>query len=520
MKKVCTVVDIATTKVQMPSISNTVIIATYTLNSNINISELETYVNNGGKVIIGVIPYINNGYQSLYRKLGIYDFGENVKIKGVRFKEDFLINSKGMSFEGEFIDGISLDARIESKCNVYVESYDKLPVIWDVEYGKGKFLVVNSDMLVYKSNRGVLSGALMAVNDNYIYPIFNMRLMHIDDFPAPSPEGYNEQILKDYRRDVSEFFRDVWWPDIMQGIFKYDIKYTGYIIESYSDKVQEPFYDSKFDNRNLVMYGRELLKNNGELGFHGYNHMPYAMEGFAKFDIGYTPWLTGTDMILSMKEFQRYVNSAFPNYKVRCYVAPSNIISPEGRTYLKKGFPDISIISASYIPDETADEYEQEFEISDSGHSNMPRITSGYHDLEEERWLLINGITSIGTMSHFVHPDDVLDDERNNGLNWETMLKEYNTFLDVQKEKYPWLKPLTSSEGEVEMKKLLDSKIYLDYEKDKIYGYCDNFYDNLSFVLKTNNKVISVNGGRVEKIDNNKYLFYAEKSQFNILLGE
>ncbi len=37
--------------------------------------------------------------------------------------------------------------------------------------------------------------------------------------------------------------------------------------------------------------------------------------------------------------------------------------------------------------------------------------------------MIYNGITINGVFSHFIHPDDILDPERNHGLSWESLKK-------------------------------------------------------------------------------------------------
>ena len=56
------------------------------------------------------------------------------------------------------------------RVQVYMQSDKEIPLIWDIEDGKGKYLVINSDLLSQKSNRGIVAGAMMSINDEYMYP--------------------------------------------------------------------------------------------------------------------------------------------------------------------------------------------------------------------------------------------------------------------------------------------------------------------------------------------------------------
>ena len=41
--------------------------------------------------------------------------------------------------------------------------------------------------------------------------------------------------------DISNFYTNVWWEDILDWEDKYGIVHTGMIIEDHSDTVEEPF---------------------------------------------------------------------------------------------------------------------------------------------------------------------------------------------------------------------------------------------------------------------------------------
>lgn len=88
-----------------------------------------------------------------------------------------------------------------------------------------------------------------------------------------------------------------------------------------------------------------LLNHGGELGFHGYNHMPLCLENFdykGLYD-GYTLWKSTEDMEKAVTELGEFSSEIFPQQKFSIYVPPSNILSQEGRKALKESMPDISV---------------------------------------------------------------------------------------------------------------------------------------------------------------------------------
>jgi len=89
------------------------------------------------------------------------------------------------------------------------------------------------------------------------------------------------------------------------------------IIETYNDRVKPPFNNPpEMDADNLIIYGREILRNNGELGIHGYNHQSLAERGYIKQDLDYKPW-EKEDMAGSIREVLRFARSGFPEYSFK-----------------------------------------------------------------------------------------------------------------------------------------------------------------------------------------------------------
>ena len=79
--------------------------------------------------------------------------------------------------------------------------------------------------------------------------------------------------------DIADFYTQVWWNDVYNLGKEYGIRYTGLVIEQYSDQVEGPF-ERNSDTQRYEYFGNMLLDAGGEIGFHGYNHMPLCLENF------------------------------------------------------------------------------------------------------------------------------------------------------------------------------------------------------------------------------------------------
>ncbi len=315
------------------------------------------YVKDGGHLVFLMRPLTDKSFENIASILGISDYSRKaVNIKGIDIASHIMIGAEGFNSDSSIIENSSLEASIDDTCTVFIESFEGNPMLWEKEYEKGKFIVFNGTMLNAKVNRGLLVSALGLSKDVFIYPIMNIKMVDIDDFPSPIPDGTDPNIFKEFGRDISQFYREIWWSDMIKLSKKYDIKYTGFVIETYNNTTTPPFRKANSDElKNLIFYGRELLSIGGEIGLHGYNHQSFAPEGYIKQDLGYNSWSSIEGMRSSVQELIRYIHTIFGKYDVRAYVPPSNILSPEGREAVVTADSNITIIASEYKINEEGD---------------------------------------------------------------------------------------------------------------------------------------------------------------------
>jgi hypothetical protein len=485
-----------------------------------NIGTVSEYVNNGGYVLFANWLEMDHTFNQIYRKLGILSSSEPFQAQGIKLESNVLIGEKGLIIDDPFVINTTNRIEIDDSSDLLASSIEGMPLMWRRDYGKGAFIVFNGTMLTEKINRGLLAGGISLLEPNFIYPIFNSKQLFIDDFPAPIRKGITASIYKEYHKDIPQFYRDIWWPDMLKAAKNAGLKYTAVLIQSYNDQVDPPFNSPvDEDHNNLISYGREIIKSGGEIGIHGYNHQSLQMNDEIADNYGYKVWSSTSEMSQSIAEVLKYTNISFPNYKIMSYVPPSNMMSPEGREALKEVWPDLTVISSLYEEDATNMSYVQEYEVAEDGIIEMPRITSGYVDTPFERWAEANTITSLGIYSHFIHPDDVLDEIRGKQLSWEQLSKAFSSKLERLKKTYPWLRPMTATEGAIEIEKILNSKVKWTHDVDAIRGEISYFQDDNYFVLRTERSIAQLENCTVSQIDENTYLIRATEAKFQIGLG-
>ena len=116
-----------------------------------------------------------------------------------------------------------------AKVYAHVNEKNGQPVIWENQYGKGKFVVDNFG-LYEKAVRGFYAASYSLLTDVGVYPVINGSAFYLDDFPSPVPEGDATYVKRDYGMSISDFYMDVWWPDMLELASNHNIRYTGVIL--------------------------------------------------------------------------------------------------------------------------------------------------------------------------------------------------------------------------------------------------------------------------------------------------
>lgn len=483
-------------------------------------SQLELYVEEGGYFFLARMDHPGNVLTQIYRKLGIVNFWYVIGVEDIYFTSDLLIGQKGVLFSDDYFYNDSLSLELDHDSELLAKTKNQTPLIWRVNYGDGAFMVYNGNNLGMKSNRGLIVGAISLMVPDYIYPIFNSKLFYIDDYPAPMSAEINHKIYSEYEKNNAAFYKDVWWPDMIKVARKYDLKYTAVAIQDYNDDVEAPFSEmNKEDLTNMIIFGREVIKSGGEIGIHGYNHQPLQFrQEIADYYDDYYVWNSIEDVKASIKEVVKYLNKAFPNYKVVSYVPPSNILSVEGRQALIDMWPDFRVVSSLYEEDPLGYAYVQEFEIADDGILEMPRITSGYSDAPDMKWLEANVMTSLGFISHFIHPDDIFDTKRSGDKGWSELYEDFEAMLSRMETNYPWLRPQTSGDAAMNLGYVLSSQMHRNSSEHSIDVTLENQHVTQYFIVRSNKKIGKLTNCEVTKIGDGTYLVATRSEHFTIEL--
>ena len=478
--------------------------------------ELCDWVSEGGNALFAMTLQKTAYTSIIEQKLGIISSGyENTVVDSIYFEPDFMLGG-GQAYEitDPYDSAWSVQLSEQAKVHAQVEDENGQPVIWENQYGKGKFVVDNFG-LYEKAVRGFYAASYSLLTDVGIYPVINGSAFYLDDFPSPVPNGDGTYVKRDYEMSISDFYMNVWWPDMLELASDHGIHYTGVMIENYEDATDGTIEKQK-DTKRFEYFGNMLLHQGGELGYHGYNHQPLSLSNTDYGDVlPYGTWKNQSAMKKAVKELVRFGDEIFPSTSMSVYVPPSNVLSAEGRRMLAEDFPQIRTIASNYFTGEFA--YVQEFEVAEDGIVEQPRIISGAIIDGYMKMAALSELNMHFVNSHFIHPDDLLDEDRGAALGWEKLKGNLSNYMDWLDDSAPSLRQLTGSElsGAIQRygavtftKTVTDQAIRLEL---------DNFYDEVYFMVRINEGTPGdVSGGKLTHLTGNLYLLKAKEPTVTI----
>ena len=478
------------------------------------------WVYDGGNVLFPITMQ-KEAYSSVIdSKLGIVESSyENAVVNSIYIEEGFMIGG-GRGFEipdgYESAREIRLDAD-KVKIYAYTDDETKLPLIWEAPYGKGKFVVDNFG-LCEKATRGLFSASLSLLTDISVYPVINGSVFYLDDFPSQIPSGNSDYIQRDYQTSIRDFYVNIWWPDMMNFADTCGLKYTGLAIECYDDTV-DGSTEIAPDKGTFLNFGNMLLRQGGEIGYHGYNHQPLCFDNCDYKGIyDYKTWENYDAMKSAFNELESFCEELFPDVKMQVYVPPSNILSKEGREFLLREYPQIKTISGIYFQDADLDfTCVQEFDVSSNGVVDQPRISYGCKLEPFSQLAAFSELNFHYVNTHFTHPDDALDPERGAELGWKQLKNHFNEYLSWLYTSSPNIRNFTGSELSAAIQRYVALTVSKEITDNKMIIKLGNFYDEAHLLVRFNEKTPeAVDGGVLTNITGNLYLLEANKDTVTI----
>lgn len=477
-----------------------------------HLTDLMSWVSAGGSLMLGMTPESSGYLQAIAPKLGIDTVGyEYTTAESIVPSKDFMIGG-GQRYEFSDPFKSSLLVSLRETAHVWAKTGDtEAPLIWSSDCGSGRTVVCNIG-IYSKVMRGFYAAAISLLGGATAYPVINSAVFYLDDFPSPVPSGDGTYIKRDYGLSIADFYTRVWWPDLQKLAQKYDIRYTGVMIENYEDVVNQVEPVRQADTTQFRYFGGMLLQMGGELGFHGYNHQPLAL---SDTDYGtmydYKTWKNGETLVAALNELIAFQDEVLPNAHGTVYVPPSNILSSRARKIIGKDEPRIKTIASTYFEDGTDLPYVQEFGVASDGIVEQPRIVSG--GMVDDTYMRLAAVSELNmhyVSTHFMHPDDLLDPDRGAKEGWEVYKGGLTDYLDWLTTSAPDLRHQTGSECSGAIQRFSSVTVSVDTSDDAWTLSLGNFHDEAWLMFRANNgEPGAVSGGEITHLTGNLYLVKA-----------
>ena len=480
--------------------------------------DLMSWVEQGGSALFGVMPDKTGYLDVIAAKMGIQSSSWEYKmVESIVPSEGFMLGG-GQRYElsDPYESAQSVALREEAK--IYAETGDEgVPLIWANDAGKGR-IVVDNIGVYERVLRGVYASSYSLLQSAAAWPVINSAVFYLDDFPSPVPGGDGKYIRRDYGLSIADFYARVWWPDIVQLAEKYGIHYTGVMIENYEDDtLSSPQRQS--DSERFRYYGGLLLRQGGELGYHGYNHQPLVLPDTDYGNLyDYHQWPNADAITAAMNELIAFQEEVLPYAKGSVYVPPSNIMSAEGRKVLAETVPQIKTIASTYFEDGTSLPYVQEFDVAEDGIVEQPRIVSG--GMVGNTYMHLAAFSELNfhfVSTHFMHPDDLLDKDRGAAEGWEVYKSGLEDYLSWLEEAAPDIRKQTGTECSGAVQRFSALTVSMQETEDSWQLGLGNFVDEAWLLFRANEGAPGrISGGTLTHLTGNLYLLKAENSTVTI----
>ena len=483
-----------------------------------HVLQIMQWVKKGGGVMFAMTPEKTGYLDVIGPQIGIESSAyKYVVTEGITPSKDFMLGGgQTYMFSDPFKSSLSVALNDRAQVEA-VSSNGRTPLVWRSSVESGTAVMCNIGIYV-KMVRGFYASAFSLLSSAMAYPVINSAAFYLDDFPSPVPSGNGKYIKRDYNMSISEFYSQVWWPDLVRLAERYGIRFTGVMIENYGDDTKnDPVRQT--DNTQFEYYGGLLLRQNGEIGYHGYNHQPLVLPNT---DYGneytYVQWPNRKAIVDSLNELIAFQKTVLPAATSSVYVPPSNILSREGRQIIGEDVPQIRAIASMAFPPDSSLEYVQEFGVAADGVVEAPRIVSG--SMVNNSYMRLAAVSELNmhyVSTHFMHPDDLLDEDRGAKEGWETYRKGLEDYLDWLEQSAPSIRMQTGTECAAAVQRFSGLTVSMATSDDSWDLHLGNLIDQGWLMFRANNGTPGrVRGGSLTRLTGNLYLLKATSATVHI----
>lgn len=449
----------------------------------IGAEELENFVAGGGRVILAAGLAYRDQDSGLWPVLGITEKFGRMKYSGFSFEKPLLPVQPDRAVYGG--DGVSARIQVADDATVYIrDTDDEVPILYTYAYQNGGVCVINGTFLADIRCAGLLTGAVCALYEDFIYPVLGVKAVFLDNFPM-STYISDETCKNLYGCSVGNFVEEVAWP-CFQGIsLRTDTPYTLGIPAAAPAGEAFPV----INDRLFASIGRSGLQFGGELVY-------------------YADCKDAETLVLDHDLVKRF-NETFINYTIQSLALGGGDLPVE--------IPDIPGADIHFVRG-SLDSRDLRF-AWDNGRTAFPAATGGNAIDDGNLFYIVSVLGSYGMVSHVFDINQMIAGEGADAA-WDAYKDHIGLFESFVLEGAPWLEGRTLSQTGSDVRSYQN----LDYawvrNGSRVEIDCSGMKKGQTFYYHTRGRISSAEGLAFEEIGNGYYLLRVEQSHGVITLKE
>lgn len=437
--------------------------------------ELGEFIADGGMVIFAA--GLSEGDQDSYLVpfLGITEKSIRKNYNEFEFENDLWpLQPEKMNYDGY---NMSTWIKVNSDADVYIrDKNDQIPILYTYDYQDGRCCLVNGTLLSDRGCSGILTGAICAVSEDFLYPVVGVKSVFLDNFPMVTYVN-DELCMKMYGCITESFVRDVAWPQFQGMGLRTNTVYSSSIIAESAGKESFP----KIQEGLFNTIGKSALQHDGELLYSAYaekNENYYYNE-----------------------ELIKGFNETFVDYKIQGLAVMSDEFYEE-----MLNIPGVDIGAVrNKLTEKDAFRYTEDYFC-------FPQGTYG-NDMEAGNLLEICSLyAAYGMISHTFDINTLIAEDEDTA-SWDKYKEQIAVFESEVLSKTKLLSAKTLSH----VRDYVKSYDGLNYSwvkngNEVVINGSDMMVGQM-FFYHTQDKLVNVEGARYEDIGNGYYMLWIEEEQ-------
>lgn len=460
-----------------------IIICDTSISQYADLTDLENFISEGGRVVLAAGLSEGNGDSSLWSVLGIRGKSAETDSHDLVFEKPLL----PVQPEQAYYAGNSGSAQIEVSDAAVVYLRDAktgIPVLYTNDWKAGSVCLINGSFLTDIRCMGLLSGGIGALLPDFVYPVLGVKAVFLDDFPVITPAD-DELCRREYGYSAEGFIQDVVWP-FFQGIFlRKDMPYTASILAAASS--EENFGEA--GDQLLTSVGRSVLQFDGEF--------VYAAD------------CPGDGKVVFNEELIDRFDTSFTGYTIQGLAMKSDHFFPE---MLEVPGVEVTSVRGMLESDDMRLSWKK-------GCTVFPVATGGISMEDGNLFAVCSVLGAYGMVSHVFEARRLISEDGNTAT-WDYAKKQLDIFESEILSYVPWLEGRTLSQTEGDVKSYQDMDYGWRRNGSQIEFNCSSAVKGQAFFYHTDSHIVSAKGLTYQDVGNGYYLLRIQENQGIITLEE